>query len=64
LTGAYSFDALHTCPTLLEELENKGGIYLAQIKKNQKELFAECQNMVQNLPFKYDFEDVEKAMAG
>jgi predicted transposase YbfD/YdcC len=60
LTGAYSFDALHTCPTLLETIENKGGIYLAQIKKNQKELFEECQHMVQNLPFKYDFEDLEK----
>lgn len=55
------FDALHTYPTLLETVENKGGIYLAQIKKNQKELFEECQRMVQNLPFKYDFEDVEKA---
>jgi predicted transposase YbfD/YdcC len=61
LNGAYSLDALHTCPTLLEAVENKGGIYLAQIKKNQKELFEECQHMVQNLPFKYDFEDVEKA---
>lgn len=61
LIGAYSFDALHTCPTLLEEIEKKGGIYLAQIKKNQKELLEECQHLVQNLPFKYDFEDVEKA---
>lgn len=61
LTNAYSFDALHTCSTLLEEIEKKGGIYVAQIKKNQKELLEECQHTVLNLPFKYDFEDIEKA---
>ena len=60
LHDAYSFDALHTCPILLESIENKGGVYLTQIKKNQPELLEECQHMVQNLPYTYDFEDLEK----
>ena len=65
LNSAYSFDALHTCPVLLESIESKRGIYLAQaaaaaVKKNQPELLEECQHMIQNLPFTYDFEDLEK----
>ena len=60
LASAYSFDALHTCPVLLESIENKGGIYLSQVKKNQPELLEECQHMVQHLPLIYDFEDLEK----
>lgn len=36
LIGTYGLDTLNTCPTLLEELENKGEIYLAQIKKIKK----------------------------
>jgi len=60
LNSAYSFDALHTGPALLESIENKGGIYLAQVKKNQEKVLDECQHMVQNLPSTYDFEDLEK----
>ena len=61
IESAYSFDALHTCPQLLESIDSKGGIYLAQVKNNQKLLLEECIHMVQYSPFDYDFEQIEKA---
>jgi len=43
--GSYSFDALHTSPALLVSINSKGGIYLAQIKKNQQHLLEDCQEI-------------------
>ena len=61
IESAYSFDALHTCPQLLESIDSKGGVYLAQVKNNQKLLLEECLHMVQYSTFDYDFEQIEKA---
>lgn len=61
IESAYSFDALHTCPQLLESIYSKGVVYLAQVKNNQKLLLKECIHMVQHSPFDYDFEQIEKA---
>ena len=40
---AFSFDALHNSSILLEEIASKGGVYLAQIKKNQSILWDDLE---------------------
>lgn len=45
-----SFDALHNSQALLEEIQQKGGIYLAQIKGNQKHLLGDLVDIHTHLP--------------
>jgi hypothetical protein len=61
LSGSYSFDALHTSVGLLEQINQKRGIYLAQVKNNQKELLKECIHMAQHLMPVEQFETFDKA---
>ena len=61
LTGrAFSFDALHTQTELLESIDAKGGVYLSQVKANQKFLLEDCQHVHENLPEMYNFKSLEK----
>lgn len=39
----FSFDALHTSKENLATIANKNGVYLAQLKANQKEMLEECE---------------------
>ncbi len=57
---AYSFDALHTSAGLLESIEQKNGIYLMQVKENQKHLLEDCKNIHGNLQVKERFTTTEK----
>ncbi len=61
LTGkAFSFDALHTSSDLLTEISNKNGVYLAQIKDNQKFLLEECKHLHNNIQSKVKNSTIEK----
>jgi len=57
---AYSFDALHTSTNLLDSIEQKNGIYLAQVKENQKFLLEECEHIHNNLESIYPVSTSEK----
>ncbi len=57
---AFSFDALHTSSGFLENISNKSGIYLAQVKENQKYLLEEVKHIHSNLPGKIQFQTTEK----
>ncbi len=61
LTAAYSFDALHTYPALLETIAEKKGTYIAQVKANQAQLLAECEHLKRHLPGAYQVESLDKA---
>jgi|LakMenE29Apr09ns_1017244.scaffolds.fasta_scaffold05444_1 predicted transposase YbfD/YdcC len=39
----FTFDALHTSKENLATIANKNGVYLAQLKANQKEMLEECE---------------------
>lgn len=57
---AYSFDALHTNSKLLDLIEAKKGVYLVQVKKNQKYLLEEIQHIEQYLEAHYRLNQEEK----
>jgi predicted transposase YbfD/YdcC len=61
LGGGYSLDALHCYPTLLEKIAEKAGIYLVQVKSNQKKLLEECEHVAQHLACKEAFARIDKA---
>lgn len=61
LGGGYTLDALHCYPTLLETIVEKGGIYLVQVKSNQKKLLEECEHISGHLPCKEAFATIDKA---
>ncbi len=61
LSEAYSFDALHTHPALLETIAGKEGTYLAQVKSNQAQLLAECEHVKLHLPGEYQLQSLDKA---
>ena len=58
--SAYSFDALHTGSKLLDLIEDKQGVYLAQVKRNQQILLEEVQHIEQYLKPHYSFNQEEK----
>lgn len=43
LKGGYTFDALHTFPRNMELIHQRAGLYLAQVKANQKVLLEDCE---------------------
>jgi predicted transposase YbfD/YdcC len=45
-----SFDALHSSQNLMETIQSKQGIYLAQIKANQKHLLEDLIDISEHLP--------------
>ena len=55
-----SFDALHTNAELLSMITGKQGVYLAQVKENQKELLQECKHVYEHLPSSFEFSQEEK----
>lgn len=57
---AYSLDALHTEANFLETISTKVGIYLAQVKGNQKNLLEDCKHLHQNLKSTHSFSTVDK----
>lgn len=57
---AFTLDALHTSAPLLETIDKKGGVYLTQVKDNQKHLKTECQHLHQNLLAKHQYSKTEK----
>ncbi|MDZ7935171.1 MAG: ISAs1 family transposase [Emticicia sp.] len=61
INGSFTFDALHTDSDLLEIIDSKGGIYLAQIKKNQALLLEDCKEIDLHLPANQKYEDFDKA---
>lgn len=61
LGGGYSLEALHCYPTLLEKIAEKRGIYLVQVKSNQKKLLEDCEHVAQHLPCKEAFATIDKA---
>lgn len=61
LSSSYSFDALHTSVGLLEEINGKSGIYLAQVKQNQANLLKECIHLTQHMPAIETHETYDKA---
>jgi hypothetical protein len=44
--SSFTFDALHTSEQNLSLISQKGGYFLAQVKKNQRILLEDCQNVV------------------
>lgn len=56
----FTLDALHNGQGLLSEIEKKQGIYLVQIKANQKHLFNDLKHIHQHLQPSANFETVEK----
>jgi len=58
---AYSLDALHTYPQILETISSRDGIYLSQVKLNQKHLLEDCKHTHNHLFTKYIFKEYEKA---
>jgi DDE_Tnp_1-associated len=61
LLNSYSFDALHTSVGLLEEINGKSGIYLAQVKQNQANLLKECIHLTQHMVAIETHETYDKA---
>jgi len=55
-----SFDALHTNAELLSAIADRQGVYLAQVKDNQKKLLQECRHVDENLPASFKFCQQEK----
>lgn len=45
LQACYSLDALHTSVGLLTTIAGKSGVYLAQVKNNQKYLLQDCKQI-------------------
>jgi len=60
LRGGYSFDALHTFPRNLELIDQRGGVYLAQVKGNQQVLLEDCRLIDQHPPAEYSGQKTEK----
>lgn len=60
LKGRYSLDALHLSEGLLSEIHRKGGVYLMQLKQNQKHLFEDCRHIERYLPEKFTCRSDEK----
>lgn len=61
LKDCYSFDALHTFPRNLELIDQRGGVYLAQIKGNQEVLLEDCGLIHKYLSADYSGQKSEKA---
>lgn len=61
LGGCYSLDALHTSVDLLTTIASKSGIYLAQVKNNQKYLLQDCKQIHQNWTCQWQYQEWEKA---
>lgn len=61
LKGRYSLDALHTSVDLLKSIASKSGIYLAQVKNNQKYLLEDCKQIHQNWTCQWHHQEWEKA---
>jgi len=57
---AFTLDALHTNTSLLESINTLKGIYLMQVKGNQKILLEECEQVHQNLEGKHQFSSIDK----
>jgi len=57
---AYSFDALHTYASLLADIALKRGVYLAQVKENQKILLEDCKHIHNHLKEKQYINESEK----
>lgn len=57
---AFTLDALHTNTSLLETINQKRGIYLVQVKKNQKHLLEECKHLHENVISKHKYATIEK----
>jgi len=58
--SAFTLDALHTHPGLLTAVAQKNGIYLAQVKENQKNLLEDCKHTHQHLIEKQQINESEK----
>ncbi|WP_375562298.1 ISAs1 family transposase [Bernardetia sp. OM2101] len=61
LLGKYTLDALHLSDELPVLIAKKGGIYLMQVKANQKLLLEECKHIDDNLTTPYEKTTWEKA---
>lgn len=57
---AFTFDALHTNTSLLETINQKEGVYLAQVKENQKHLLEDCKHLHQNIISQHKYSTTEK----
>ncbi len=57
---AFTLDALHTDTSLLEVINKKNGVFLVQVKGNQKKILEESEHTHQNLVAKYKFSSIEK----
>jgi predicted transposase YbfD/YdcC len=55
-----SLDALHCKPLTLDLIAQSGGVYLVGLKRNQKELLKRINTQIEDLPFVYKSESVEK----
>jgi predicted transposase YbfD/YdcC len=60
LQGHYTFDALHLSSDLLQSIQAKQGIYLVQVKSNQKHLLEDCMHTAAHLQASYACREVEK----
>ena len=60
LKDGYTFDALHTFPRNLELIHQRGGVYLAQVKGNQKVLREDCELIHQHIRADYFEQKIEK----
>ncbi|WP_338791795.1 ISAs1 family transposase [Bernardetia sp. MNP-M8] len=61
LLGKYTLDALHLSSELPALIAKKGGIYLMQVKANQKLLLEDCKHIDDNLTTSYKKEAYQKA---
>ena len=57
---AYTLDALHTDAPLLSDINQQQGVYLVQVKGNQKNLLEDCAHLHQNQEEKYKFSSLDK----
>ncbi len=57
---AFTLDALHTDVSLLESINKKNGVYLVQVKGNQKKLLEECEHTHKNLVAKHELSSIDK----
>lgn len=61
LKGKYTLDALHLSSDLLEIIHAKKGIYLVQLKANQKHLLEDCVLIKEHLRASYRCQSTQKA---
>lgn len=60
ISQKFTMDALHFNPKTLIPINTAGGVFLASLKKNQPELFAEMQFSSQHLNADYTYESEEE----